>query len=136
MNIVSGVASLAATANNIAGGPYNVTASTAGASSASFTLTNTQATTTVITPSTASITAGQSATFTAAVSSSTGTPSDGTVQFFVNGSAYGSAVAVNNGQAQESITEATAGNYSITAQYLGDSTTYAASPVSAAVAST
>ena len=88
--------------------------------------------TTVVTPGTASITVGQSATFTAAVSSSTGTPSDGTVQFFVNGSAYGSAVAVNSGQAEESITEDTAGNYAVTAQYLGDSTTYAASPVSAA----
>jgi Ca2+-binding RTX toxin-like protein len=88
------------------------------------------ATTTTITPGLPSVSAGQSVTFTATVSSTSGAPSDGSVQFLVNGSDYGGAVAVTGGTAQQSITEP-AGTYTIRAQYLGDVTQYAASPLSA-----
>ena len=88
-------------------------------------------TTTTITPSLASITAGQSEMFTATVSTSSGAPTDGSVQFLVNGSDYGSAVPISGGTAQQSITEPTAGTYTVKAQYLGDQTNYAASPLSA-----
>jgi hypothetical protein len=88
------------------------------------------ATTTVVTPGTASVPAGQSATFTASVSSNAGTPPDGFVQFLVNGSTYGSPVPLVGGKAQQAITEPV-GSYTITAEYTGDGGTYPASPVSA-----
>ena len=88
-----------------------------------FTINGT-ATTTVVTPGTASVVAGQSAEFTATVSSSSGTPSDGYVQFLVDGSAYGSPVALKSGSADLPIAEP-AGTYTIAARYTGD-TTYAA----------
>ncbi len=88
-------------------------------------------TTTSITPSLASITAGQSEMFTATVSTSSGAPTDGSVQFLVNGSDFGSAVPLSGGTAQQSITEPAAGTYTVKAQYLGDQTNYAASPLSA-----
>ncbi len=99
--------------NGTAGGDYVTT----------FTITAT-ATTTVVTPGTASVASGQSATFTATVSSSTGAPSDGFVQFLVNGSAYGNPVPLSGGTAKLAIAEP-AGSYTIAARYTGD-TTYAA----------
>ena len=83
------------------------------------------ATTTVVTPVTGPISYGQSATFTADVTTFGGSPPDGSVQFFVDGAAYGSAVALvpgtatAPGTAQIAITEP-AGSYTIAAQYLGD----------------
>ena len=88
-----------------------------------FTVTGT-ATTTAVAPGTATVSAGQSATFTATVSSATGAPPDGYVEFFVNGSAYGSPVPLSGGTAQLAITEP-AGSYTIAAEYTGD-TVYAA----------
>ena len=77
------------------------------------------ATDTIVTPGTASVTLGESATFTATVSSATGTPPDGSVQFLVNSAAYGSPVPLSGGTAQLAITEP-AGSYSVAAEYTGD----------------
>jgi hypothetical protein len=83
-----------------------------------FTVTR-AATSTTVTPGTAAVSYGQSVTFTATVSSTFGTPPDGSVQFLVNGVAYGSPVALSSGTAQLAITEP-AGTYRIAAQYTGD----------------
>ncbi len=92
---------------------------------------NPVATSTDVAPGTAMVAYGQSATFTATVTSLDGTPPDGSVQFLVNGSDYGSAVLLDNGEAQLSISEPS-GSYSITAEYTGDGADFASSPVSAA----
>ena len=76
-------------------------------------------TSTAVTPTQVFVAPGQSATFTATVSSSNGTPSDGSVQFLVNDVAYGSPVTVSGGTAQISISEPL-GTYTIAAQYSGD----------------
>jgi protocatechuate 3,4-dioxygenase beta subunit len=76
-------------------------------------------TATVINPTSSSVGYGQSVTFTATVSSSNGTPPDGTVQFLVNGSNYGSPVSLSGATAQRAIAEP-AGTYTITAEYTGD----------------
>ncbi len=90
------------------------------------------ATTTSVSPVSTSVPSGESATFTAVVtSSSAGRPPDGTVQFLVNGSDYGSAVTVTDGTATLPVTEPI-GTYSVTAQYAGDGTNYSASAVSSA----
>jgi hypothetical protein len=98
-----------------------------------FTITGT-ATSTVVTPSEASVPAGQSATFTATVSSSNGTPSDGYVEFLVDDSAYGNPVPLNDGTAAVSVTEP-AGTYTIAARYTGDAV-YAATVPSAETTAT
>ncbi len=119
---VIGQASSSATANAIAGGPYNVSATGAGISSAaSFSLTNNKAaTTTALTSSVNPSDFGQSVTFTATESSSAGTPT-GTVQFKDNGTNLGSAVALNgSGVAQFSTSALTTGTHTITADYSGD----------------
>src|SRR5207253_2370538 len=77
------------------------------------------ATATVLTPDTASAEFGQSATFTATVSSDNGVPPDGAVQFLVNGAAYGSASPRNGKTAQLAIAEPP-GSFTITAEYTGD----------------
>ena len=95
-------------------------AATLPAAQTSATLTvNQAATATTVTPGTASVGFGQSATFTATVSSANGTPPDGSVQFLVNGAAYGITVPLSGGTAQLAITEP-AGSYTVTAQYTGD----------------
>ena len=95
-------------------------AATLPAAETSATLTVSQvATATAVTPGTATVTFGQSATFTATVSSANGTPPDGSVQFLVNGVAYGSPVPLSGGTAQLAITEP-AGSYTVAAQYTGD----------------
>ena len=71
-----------------------------GTATASWTTTTLTATATAVTPSTASVSFGQSATFTATVSSASGTPPDGSVQFLVNGASYGSAVPLSGATAQ------------------------------------
>ncbi len=81
------------------------------------------ATSTAVTPGTVTVNYSQSATFTATVSSAAGVPPDGSVQFLVNGAAYGSPVALSGATAQLAIAEP-AGSYTIAAQYTGD-TNYA-----------
>ena len=108
-------------------------AATLAAAETSATLTVSQAaTSTAVTPSTASVSFGQSATFTATVSSAAGAPPDGSVQFLVNGVAYGSPVALTGGTAQLAIAEPV-GSYTVTAQYTGD-TNYAATLAAAETA--
>ena len=95
-------------------------AATLPAAETNATLTvNQAATATAVTPGTASVAFGQSATFTATVSSANGAPPDGSVQFLVNGLAYGSTVTLSGGTAQLAITEP-AGSYTVAAQYTGD----------------
>ncbi len=90
------------------------------AAETSATLTvNQAATATSVAPVTATVSYGQSATFTATVSSSAGVPPDGSVQFLVNGAAYGSPLALSGATAQLAISEPV-GSYTIAAQYTGD----------------
>ncbi len=65
------------------------------------------------------VTFGQTITFNATVSATTGTPT-GTVQFSVNGVAYSTPVAVSNGAASVAVTGLAAGSNTITATYSGD----------------
>ena len=122
-------------------GSYTVTAKYSGdpnfspsPASAASALTVTKSsllpTTTSVTPGVATIDSGQEETFTATVSAGSSSASDGFVQFAVDGTDYGAAVPVSGGSAQETIAEPT-GTYTVTAQYLGDQTYFAASPVSA-----
>jgi CSLREA domain-containing protein len=62
---------------------------------------------------------GQSVTFTATVTSAVGTPS-GSVQFYADGVALGSAIALSNGQASLSTAALAVGTHPITATYSGD----------------
>src|SRR5208337_462922 len=101
--------------------------------SASLTV-NQAATATVVTPGAASVNFGQSATFTATVSSANGAPPDGFVQFLVNGSAFASPVALNDGTAQLAIAEP-AGSYTVAAQYTGDANYAATLPAAETSAS-
>jgi hypothetical protein len=89
------------------------------------------ATATVVTPGSSSVSAGQSVTVTASVASASGPPTDGTVQFLVDGADFGSPVSLAGGLAQILITEPV-GMFTIAAQYSGDDLNFAASPVSAA----
>lgn len=117
----NGQASTSPIANGIAGGPYQVTAKINGtAISGSFTLTNTQAaTTTTVTSSANPADLTQSVTFTATVTS-TGIPT-GFVQFKIDGTNFGSLIALSGGVATISTAALTAGAYSISADYSGDS---------------
>jgi hypothetical protein len=78
---------------------------------------------TALTASTSSVPAGTSVTFTATVSGSAGTPT-GSVQFFVNGIAAGSPVALSSGVAMYTLSTSCAsiGQQLVTAAYLGSST--------------
>ena len=117
---------------NIAGsGPYSVTGTAIGAagttvaisvSGGNVILTLARATTTTLSPLTAS-TYGQSVTFTATVAPS---PPGGTVQFYDNGVALGSPVTVSGGAASYTTSTLFAGSHPITAAYDG-TTGYAAS---------
>jgi hypothetical protein len=87
---------------------------------------------TTVTASTTTASYGQSVTCTAYVNS-LGSPTDGSMQFFVNGTAYGSPVPVTSvdftGTAQLAITEpANASGYTVTAEYLGDANYFATTP--------
>jgi len=89
-------------------------------------LTNQSATTTAISSSRNPSTFGQSVSFTASVTSGAGTPT-GSVQFNVDGSAFGSAVALVSGSATSgSTTTLAVGAHTVTAVYLG-ATNYAGS---------
>ena len=109
------------TANGIAGGPYNVTATiNRGASSVSFSLTNNQAaSTTTVTSSSNPSDLNQSVTFTATVTS-TGTPT-GIVQFKIDGTNLGSTVVLSGGVATITTAALTVGAHAVTADYSGDS---------------
>ncbi len=123
-----------------AAGSYTITAQYLGDANYAATLANAESsaaltvtpasTTTALTPLTLLVAPGQSGAFTAAVTSPAGTPTDGSVQFLVDGANYGNPVMLSGGKAQVAITEP-AGSYSITAEYTGDGTNYASSPVSA-----
>ncbi len=105
----------------------------AAETTATFTV-NQAATDTAVTPSTATVSYGQSVTFTATVSSSAGVPPDGSVQFLVNGAAYGSPVALSGATAQVAISEP-AGSYTIAAEYTGDANYAATLPAAETTAS-
>src|SRR5207244_453262 len=77
---------------------------------------------------------GQSATFTASVSSTNGAPPDGEVQFLVNGVPYGNPVALSSGTAQLAITEP-GGSYTVAAEYTGDDNYIATLPAAETSAS-
>ena len=122
-------------ATAVGGGTTGITASLDGVTSPADTLTVlAAATSTVVTPSSDSITYGQSATFTAKVSSPAGTPPNGFVQFLVNGAAYGSPVAVSVGTAQLAIAESV-GTFTIAAQFTGDASYAATLPAAETTAS-
>ncbi len=84
-------------------------------------------TTVTLSPSSPSVAAGTAVTITAtvAVSSGSGTPT-GTVQFAVDGTNEGSAVALSGSTATYSFSSATTGNHIVSATYSG-SATYATS---------
>src|SRR5262245_49138363 len=78
-------------------------------------------TSTALTSSAATSTYGQSVTFTATVTPSSGTAKPtGTVQFLDGGTTLGAAALNANGFATFSIASLSVGSHSITAQYLGD----------------
>ncbi|MGO8753390.1 MAG: Ig-like domain-containing protein, partial [Thermoguttaceae bacterium] len=84
-------------------------------------------TTTAVTASANPAVSGQTVTFTATVTPGSGTfDNGGTVQFAVNGTNFGSPVTLSNGQATITDSALTAGTYTITATYSGD-TIYASS---------
>ncbi len=95
--------------------PLTVALSGTGVNLATTTLTLTQ-----VSP-TGSATFGQPVTVTAAVQSTSGTPT-GTVQFAVNGTNNGPAVTLTNGAASITLTGLPAGTNTITATYNGDNT--------------
>ncbi len=148
VNVVNGQATVTLPNNQLSPGPHNLTATFSDANtSAPFYITSTSSpyqeavlsqTTTTLSASTNGQPAGFGATvtFTATVAASTGTPSDGSVQFFVDGNAVGSPAAVSGGIATFAtsslgLTLSPTPAHQITATYLGDGTTYAASSASA-----
>lgn len=118
--VISGsTASTTVTANNIVGGPYNVTASTKGTNSINFSLTNTKVTPSVTIASSANPSLfGQTVTFTVIVTSNAGTPT-GNLTFVVDGTLQ-SPVALTDGQATFSTSSLAVGNHTISANYSGD----------------
>ena len=122
-----GQASTRPSANGLAGGPYNVTATIdRSAASASFSLTNNQgATNTTVTSSSNPSDLTQSVTFTATVTSIG--PITGTVQFKIDGSNAGGPVALNGKVATLTTAALTAGTHSVIAEYSGDANFIASS---------
>ncbi len=119
VTISGGIASLNITANMIAGGSYNVVASTEGGNSVNFSLTNTRATPTVsVTSSMNPSDFGQVVTFAATVSSDVGIPT-GSVTFVIEGTPQ-SPVSVVDGQAILSTATLSVGNHPVSANYSGD----------------
>ncbi len=130
-----GTASLSAIANATASAtPYTVTGTVTGITPVSFTLTNTQAASSITVAQVAPLPVsngtgvGVPTTFVATLSDATqnsaGLPT-GTVQFYngtpLTGTPIGAPVAIVNAQATLTTTFPAAGNVTITAQYLGDS---------------
>jgi hypothetical protein len=108
-------------------GTYIITAKYSGDSnniastSANLSQTIIASTTTTLTSSLNPSTVGQAVTFKATVSSSSGTPPNGEIVTFKNGSAVLGTGAINAGVAMLTISSLTAGSHSITANYPGDS---------------
>lgn len=129
---IAGTASITATANGIPG-IYEITASVAGATQATFSLTNSGATPTVTLATGSNRTLFEiRATFTATVSASFGTPT-GTVKFNDGSTQLGSGTIVS-GTVAFTTSSLAAGVHSIIAVYSGDSIYSSAS--SAAVTQT
>ncbi len=123
VTIASGTATVSATANGILGGPYSVMAATAGASSVSFSLTNTgQATLTSLSSSVNPSTFGESVKFTATVGNASGGGAPTGTVTFMDGSTALSTVQLVRGKASYATGGLPAGPNSITAIYNGDST--------------
>jgi CSLREA domain-containing protein len=119
LTIAAGAVSSTVAANGTAGS-YVVVASASGAANVAFDLTNDPfGTTTSITSTPNPSVYGQAVMFTATVTSTVGTPS-GSVQFYADGSALGSPVALSNGQASLSTSALAVGTHPITATYSGD----------------
>jgi len=113
-----------ATANPAAGYQYRVTAFNAAGGSTSNLITIARPSTTVVTSSPAPSSFGQNVTLTATVrpATGTGTPT-GTVQFKVDGTNVGPAVALNGtGAAAYATTALTVGSHIVTAAYSGSLT--------------
>lgn len=134
----SGVASVTATANGTAGGPYNVAANAAGLSAVNFSLTNLKADTTVtITNSSGLGTAtvvGQSYPVTFSVS--VVAPGGGTPTGNVNVSDGTNNCLGTVSAGTCNLTSTIAGTKTITATYQGDGANYNASPASSGVSHT
>lgn len=113
-----GVASASVVANGITGS-YSVKATVSGGATASFALTNAVASSSsAVTTNLARSTYLSGVTFTAAVSSASGTPT-GTVTFTDGGTAIGTGI-LNGGVATYSTSALAAGNHNIAAVYTGD----------------
>ena len=115
--VASGGVSRTVTANSTTGGPYNVTASAAGATDINFMLSNQAATTTALTSDLNPSTFGASVTFTAIPSAGTGT-----VTFKDNGTNIIGCVglSLSAGKATCAISTLAVGTHPITAVYSGD----------------
>ncbi|MCY2992120.1 MAG: Ig-like domain repeat protein, partial [Planctomycetota bacterium] len=106
--------------------PISITANTLAANDYTFSLVpgsltvTKAATTVVVTTSNASPSFSQAVTFTATVTPSSGSDPTGTVQFQIDGSNAGPAVAVTNGAAAYSTATLAAGSHSVLAIYSGD----------------
>jgi hypothetical protein len=119
LTIANGVVSSTVTANDTVGS-YSVIASALGAANVAFNLTNALAgTTTSVTSTPNPSIVGQAVTFTATVTSAVDTPT-GSVQFYADGAALGSPLALSNGQASLSTSALAVGTHPITATYSGD----------------
>jgi hypothetical protein len=91
-------------------------------------------TVTITAPATgATETAGTAFPFNVTVTSTTSPAPTGTVKFTVNGSAVGNPVTLASGAASISLTETTAGSYTLAATYSGDANYAAAGPVGRAI---
>ena len=106
---------LAFASNAVNASPITVNLTGIGVNLATTTVTLTQ------TAPVGAVSFGQTVTLSATVAAATGTPT-GTVQFSVNGVAYGSAVPLTNGSATINVSGLAAGNTTITATYSGDDT--------------
>ena len=82
----------------------------------------------------ASFTSGTAVTFSASVTSTSGTQPTGKVQFKVDGANYGSAVTLSStGTASTSVTGLTTTTHTLSATYSGDSNYAAAGPISVSI---
>jgi streptogramin lyase len=130
----NGTASVNATANGLASiNPYNVSATVTG-NSANFSLTNTQAPTTLtVAPSSTGLVYGQPVVINATISPSsvlTSVPT-GTVTFYDGTNALPPAVTVASASASDSVVVPSVGSHTYGAQYSGD-TNFSASALKSA----
>ena len=137
--VADGTASVTATANGLAGtAAYTVTASVSGAgTTASFLLTNTQASTTLtVTPSPTAIAYGQPVTISAAITPAsvlTSSPT-GTITFYDGLTALTPASTVASANASYMVSVPVVGSHTYAAQYGGD-TNFSQSSLTSATSS-